>query len=234
MWFELRFPKGGTPAYTAPELLYGESLSPNDATDAWSVGVTLFRMLTRTNPFDGERLDTYVITGMYTTAPLECSSRARRLVKRCRNILKCCCLFSIQSAANRSATTNVSRRSLEVKIYFELPRPGKCIRCCLCTHFATGPHRSEFFLKDAAVLFLQSLEVEKRREVNVESSLSISGLCRMLRNAHRAQQQKRRNFARRESRRKKNATNVVTGMMSVRKHLRECRISRSDKQGRCL
>lgn len=73
--------------------------------------------------------------------------------------------------------------------------------------------------------------MEKRSGLNMSSSSSISGLCRMLRNAHRAGQQKRRNFARRESRRKKNsiAMNVVNGMMCRKNTFKKSTGSTKDK-----
>jgi serine/threonine protein kinase len=77
----------GSPSYMAPEVLEGDSGSP--AADVWSLGVSLFELLTGEKPFNGktaQELFTAIRKGRHrrvrSLAP-DCPRRLARVVERC-------------------------------------------------------------------------------------------------------------------------------------------------------
>jgi len=58
----------GTPAYLSPEQLRGDPQGIDHRTDIYSLGVTLYEMITRCKPFDGETRE-QIITGICANQP---------------------------------------------------------------------------------------------------------------------------------------------------------------------
>ncbi len=59
----------GTPAYLSPEQVRGDTTRIDHRTDIYSLGVTLYEVLTRCKPFDGETRE-QIVTGICTTEPV--------------------------------------------------------------------------------------------------------------------------------------------------------------------
>lgn len=56
--------KCGTPYYASPEILLGKNIS--EKTDLWSLGVTIYIILTRLYPFDGNDIDDVTFSIIYS------------------------------------------------------------------------------------------------------------------------------------------------------------------------
>jgi serine/threonine protein kinase/formylglycine-generating enzyme required for sulfatase activity len=79
----------GTPAYMAPEQVRGESHRLDGRTDVWALGVILYRMLTRTRPFQGGSHQDFFDEILYRE-PVPPRQRDRAIPKELERIcLKC-------------------------------------------------------------------------------------------------------------------------------------------------
>ena len=86
----------GTPAYISPEQVRGETNRIDHRTDIYSLGVTLYELLTRRKPFDGKTRE-QIITGICTTEPVA----PRRLDPRIPIDLETICLRAIEKEPHR-------------------------------------------------------------------------------------------------------------------------------------
>ncbi len=90
----------GTPAYLSPEQVRGDSPAIDHHTDIYSLGVTLYEVITRHKPFDGQTRE-QIITGICTTEPV----RPRRLDPHVPTDLETVCLRAMEKEpARRHAT----------------------------------------------------------------------------------------------------------------------------------
>ncbi|MFQ5807183.1 MAG: protein kinase [Phycisphaerae bacterium] len=81
----------GTPAYLSPEQLRGDAGRLDHRTDIYSLGVTLYELLTWRKPFDGETRE-QIITGICTAEPIA----PRRLNPQIPIELETICLRAIE------------------------------------------------------------------------------------------------------------------------------------------
>ncbi|MCK4342211.1 MAG: protein kinase, partial [Phycisphaerae bacterium] len=86
----------GTPAYLSPEQIRGESAKIDHRTDIYSLGITIYELLTRRKPFDGETRE-QIITGICTAEP----AAPRRLAPRVPIDLETICLRAIEKDPTR-------------------------------------------------------------------------------------------------------------------------------------
>jgi serine/threonine protein kinase len=90
----------GTPAYLSPEQVRGEIGRIDHRTDVYSLGVTLYELLTRRKPFDGETRE-QIITGICTEEPVE----PRRLNHQIPVDLETICLRAMEKEPERRYAT---------------------------------------------------------------------------------------------------------------------------------
>ncbi|MFH1746571.1 MAG: protein kinase [Planctomycetota bacterium] len=81
----------GTPAYLSPEQIKGERAGIDHRTDIYSLGVTLYELITRCKPFDGETRE-QIITGICNAEPVA----PRRLNKHIPIDLETICLRALE------------------------------------------------------------------------------------------------------------------------------------------
>jgi len=90
----------GTPAYLSPEQVRGKTADIDHRTDVYSLGVTLYELITRKKPFDGETRE-QVLTGICTAQPVA----PRRLVGGVPVDLETICLRAMNGDATRRHPT---------------------------------------------------------------------------------------------------------------------------------
>ena len=90
----------GTPAYLSPEQIRADIGQIDHRTDIYSLGVTLYELLTRHKPFDGQTRE-QIITGICTTEPLA----PRRLAAHVPVDLETICLRAIEKDPPRRYAT---------------------------------------------------------------------------------------------------------------------------------
>jgi serine/threonine protein kinase/predicted Zn-dependent protease len=86
----------GTPAYLSPEQVRGDTGRIDHRTDIYSLGVTLYEVLTRRKPFDGETRE-QIITGICTLEPVT----PRRLDPQIPVDLETICLRAMEKEPER-------------------------------------------------------------------------------------------------------------------------------------
>lgn len=86
----------GTPAYLSPEQVRADKAGIDHHTDVYSLGVTLYELITRRKPFDGETRE-QIITGICTAEPVA----PRRLNARIPIDLETICLRAMAKEARR-------------------------------------------------------------------------------------------------------------------------------------
>lgn len=86
----------GTAAYLSPEQLCGDTRRIDQRTDVYSLGATLFELLTHRRPFDGESRDR-ILSDIRTVDP----PRPRRLDKRIPRDLETICLRAMEKDPKR-------------------------------------------------------------------------------------------------------------------------------------
>jgi len=90
----------GTPAYLSPEQVRGDAGRIDHRTDIYSLGVTLYEVLTRRKPFDGQTRE-QVITGICTAEPVA----PRRLDPQIPIDLDTICLRAMEKEPGRRYAT---------------------------------------------------------------------------------------------------------------------------------
>lgn len=90
----------GTPAYLSPEQVRGDAGKIDHRTDIYSLGVTLFELLTRRKPFAGETRE-QIISGIRTTEP----TPPRRIDRRIPIDLETICLRAMEKSPARRHPT---------------------------------------------------------------------------------------------------------------------------------
>ncbi|MFQ5807185.1 MAG: protein kinase [Phycisphaerae bacterium] len=86
----------GTPAYLSPEQVRGDTGRIDHRTDVYSLGVTLYELLTRRKPFDGETRE-QIITSICRAEPIE----PRRLSRQIPVDLETICLRAMEKEPER-------------------------------------------------------------------------------------------------------------------------------------
>ena len=103
----------GTPAYLSPEQLRGDPASVDHRTDIYSLGITLYELLTRRRPFDGETRE-QIIAGICTAEPIA----PRRLTPNLPLDLQTICLRAIDKAPMRRHAT-AAELSEDLRLFSE-------------------------------------------------------------------------------------------------------------------
>jgi len=86
----------GTPAYLSPEQVRGDSQRVDHRTDVYSLGATLYELLTHRRPFEGDTRD-QILNGICTQEP----PRPRRLDARIPRDLETICLRAMEKEPSR-------------------------------------------------------------------------------------------------------------------------------------
>ena len=90
----------GTPAYLSPEQVRGDTDRIDHRTDIYSLGVTLYELVTRRKPFDGKTRE-QIITGICTAEPVA----PQRLDRRIPVELETICLHAMEKEPQRRYPT---------------------------------------------------------------------------------------------------------------------------------
>jgi hypothetical protein len=86
----------GTPAYLSPEQVRGDGARIDHRTDVYSLGVTLYELLTRRKPFDGETRE-QIVTGICAAEPVAPRGVDRRIPAE----LEAICLRAMEKQPRR-------------------------------------------------------------------------------------------------------------------------------------